>query len=632
MVENTTWPVVGMVGEEYRTFSPARSIQLQVIPVQNCFQSELPVATFKTAFAPVKYTWEIYDVLNAELPLFIKVVRNVHTSTIMIAPYFLRAGKDYKVVVTLNLTANSANRSSSLVFYVRLLKYAIRANLLPHGKVAVRNGEHVSLNASCNFYNGEKTPSDAIVPESLTFDWTCTVSEVTLLHVGCGDMFTVYNSSSVALFNTTVGGVTGSSYRILLTVRSNLDGRTDSTFVTVLVDDTCCTKLYIPPVSIVNSESEITIDGYVTTSLGGTSKWSLLNSGIELRDVVLTPLSAKVVSFFGTTTETITRLRLSSNSLTPDRTYTFELNFLSSNQADLRVATIDVSVNDIPQPGLYTVSPRIGFEARTSFRFTASQWTDAHLPLDYHFSYYDVINGTRKTLRARHAENTVVTLLPRGGFAHGNDSIPFPLTCTVEVYDILSAHGSLSLEVSVNSSNMSSDDLSEFYDILENDSDTEVVLELSDSAVTVPLNCSAAPDCLSLNRDNCSLVDNTCGECFQGNFIGVSGHANSLCYVYTAIEGVESCYNDESCGPLRKCESFTCVVISKVCSTECYSHGTCYYTNSTNGLVIPECFLDDYDICDAKCLCDEGFNGVECTIPGNENRAITEIFKYVLGC
>ncbi|CAN0557719.1 unnamed protein product, partial [Ectocarpus sp. 8 AP-2014] len=50
-------------------------------------------------------------------------------------------------------------------------------------------------------------------------------------------------------------------------------------------------------------------------------------------------------------------------------------------------------------------------------------------------------------------------------------------------------------------------------------------------------NCTVAPDCAALNRDDCGTdglrEDNTCGECVSG-FAGVVGPHNSLCVDTTA--------------------------------------------------------------------------------------------------
>jgi len=43
------------------------------------------------------------------------------------------------------------------------------------------------------------------------------------------------------------------------------------------------------------------------------------------------------------------------------------------------------------------------------------------------------------------------------------------------------------------------------------------------------VDCSSAPECISLyNRQICSTVKNTCGDCLLG-FIGVNGQQNSVC-------------------------------------------------------------------------------------------------------
>lgn len=57
------------------------------------------------------------------------------------------------------------------------------------------------------------------------------------------------------------------------------------------------------------------------------------------------------------------------------------------------------------------------------------------------------------------------------------------------------------------------------------------VLDVASSSLNAA-NCTTAPDCEALNRDDCGAnglrEDNTCGECISGT-IGVLGPHNSLC-------------------------------------------------------------------------------------------------------
>ena len=132
----------------------------------------------------------------------------------------------------------------------------------------------------------------------------------------------------------------------------------------------------------------------------------------------------------------------------------------------------------------------------------------------------------------------------------------------------------------------------------------------------VTINCSAAPDCESLNREGCSDVENTCGHCFAGNFLGEDGHANTFCYNNTiSEEGVEHCFEDSSCGAFRECVDYTCNRISRTCTSVCLVNGECAYRNATTGLVIDDCFVDD-PTCFTFCACGTGFNGPDCDIPG----------------
>lgn len=64
------------------------------------------------------------------------------------------------------------------------------------------------------------------------------------------------------------------------------------------------------------------------------------------------------------------------------------------------------------------------------------------------------------------------------------------------------------------------------------------VLDVASSSLNAA-NCTAAPDCEALNRDDCGSnglrEDNTCGECMSGT-IGVLGPHNSLCINEAALD------------------------------------------------------------------------------------------------
>lgn len=70
------------------------------------------------------------------------------------------------------------------------------------------------------------------------------------------------------------------------------------------------------------------------------------------------------------------------------------------------------------------------------------------------------------------------------------------------------------------------------------------VLDVASSSLNAA-NCSAAPDCRSLNRADCGSdglrEDNTCGECSSGT-VGVLGADNSQCIDTTAVD--DSCSNE----------------------------------------------------------------------------------------
>jgi hypothetical protein len=128
------------------------------------------------------------------------------------------------------------------------------------------------------------------------------------------------------------------------------------------------------------------------------------------------------------------------------------------------------------------------------------------------------------------------------------------------------------------------------------------------------VDCTKAPNCIALNRNNCSSVANTCGSCLSDKYIGNDGDDNTLCKKAAGLStsSHSSCNSVNDCGLWDTCVKGICVTNQKHCNDDCSGHGKCQYININTDEVINSCLATDFS-CDAKCLCYKGYNTKTCS-------------------
>ena len=139
------------------------------------------------------------------------------------------------------------------------------------------------------------------------------------------------------------------------------------------------------------------------------------------------------------------------------------------------------------------------------------------------------------------------------------------------------------------------------------------VISSSISAV----NCSAVPDCLTLNRGPCAAVTQTCGSCLQG-FIGIVGPSNMRCSNASNPAGQlgSACKKNGDC-VYNLCNFGQCSAPRKQCPSRtvdalCSGHGACSYVDTT-GNTVKNCTEVDVS-CSANCACTIGYGGTDCSM------------------
>jgi hypothetical protein len=82
-------------------------------------------------------------------------------------------------------------------------------------------------------------------------------------------------------------------------------------------------------------------------------------------------------------------------------------------------------------------------------------------------------------------------------------------------------------------------------------------------------NCSGAPNCAKLFRDNCAKTSQTCGSCYDG-YTGLVGDSNTLCVSLSSVSALGTvgavCTEDSDClYGLCSSTSSTCIASPLSC-------------------------------------------------------------------
>ena len=151
------------------------------------------------------------------------------------------------------------------------------------------------------------------------------------------------------------------------------------------------------------------------------------------------------------------------------------------------------------------------------------------------------------------------------------------------------------------------------------------------SSIVDAKNCTAAPNCTSLNRYGCLEMTNTCGSCVH-EYEGIIGNSNTRCVRKSSTIGAVGsvCKYHDDC-LFHRCENSLCVAPRQTCpsavpNSVCSGYGTCKSMDAS-GNTVQNCTIVN-TLCTTACFCHTGHGGVDCSLDtaaldGKSNMRVT---------
>ena len=528
-----------------------------------------------------------------------------------LSEFTLEANTKYFIKLTVSLSKNPI-LSTSTVVTVNVGISGVKAQIRGGSIRTQLNTKPLVLDASESY--DIDYPSS---PDRLAYSWSCqeySPNYGTECPIGFNLLYQSLNKIEAGSIDIT----RPTSYLIGVTVQNSF-GIFDSyeTIINIIKDA-------VPTVTLnninnkLNSKSKITITGLVTVPLGQTANamWGSPDlKDDELESAVLTPVSGAFLS----NSTSIFQLTLEAVFLIPGSIYTFTLTASRDNfPLESSFATLSIEINKPPMGGYLSVSPLEGTSLETFFTLFTISWSDdaSDYPLSFAFDYYSN-NPDYVTKIKPFSEGTSASSM----LGQGLESMNYAVTCVstaMDVWgDINNAETIVQVKPAVKNiaqlSTVLSDTVSAALKSADVDSITLVLSAATSSLNTV--DCSSSPNCMMLNRNNCSLVINTCGACLEG-FFGVLGPSNVVCI------------RNRNKNPRRRLHEHSfdnnypalTSLESKVCPNGCSGHGRCQYSNYYDD-PIDTCLQTTFT-CQARCVCKSGWDASDCSISSNN---ITEI-------
>jgi hypothetical protein len=582
--------------------------------------------------ANLVYSWEVYEdgVLRTDI-----VSTSRSTSKFVLRPYTLEVGSVYEIVLSVysNVYLSSGTASIQVVVGSSGLEAGIVGGAMrsvkPSGSTPLSAASSKDLDVD---YDSASDAEKLVLLQSFTYSWECYQMKPTL-STTCGVTLAV-SSSSPWLANANAKDSTPGSESKVWVVVSNSQGVSSKAELTVIglnagapvVEASSVTANYVNP------SEKIKLQATVDAAALATAVWSINDdSGVDLASSALTKTSRTVSS--GITT---LYLALNPSVLPEGQVFTFTLLATMSSGGETGTASVVVETNSPPLPGVLTSNPSVGMELDTKFVLSASLWEDDDIPLSYALYFIDPRSVSAQSVKTRSEVSFGSTKLPAGLESENNG-----VTIGVYVYDLLDAVSSATGVVTVNVTTMT---LAEKQALVTSSvsggedmtvDETKQAVSIGTSIINL-VDCSMAPNCTYLERDNCVLIENTCGACKNGYIADQNSYGNTRCQnstkvsqYYTSVGAAatddaaasgsgDACVADGDCPVFEKCSAVgVCEKALKGCPGDCNGNGYCGYVDLSSEEALLSCYEGDSS-CKSGCVCDEGLNGKSCLYDDTE--------------
>ena len=565
---------------------------------------------------PLTFSWALYQGATV-----LSSISSISKDQRMfkLAPYTLAAGASYTLVVTVSPTANSTVFTTDSVT-LQIGTSGLSAVIAGGDTQTASATDTVTVDASGSYDVDYPAASSSL----LSYTWTC-LQVAPSYGASCGSAAVASLAALPSLSFAPGTFVGGASYSFTVVVSKTGVPTAATTSVVIVIKAGSIPKTTIAAVRAkYNPTDNVMLTGTIVTTQTAASSWSSPSLNASLLALIsLTPLVKRLpFTASGSTLTGYYQLAIQQGSLTAGKSYTFVLaatySTVNPNQADA-YSQVTVLMNGPPVGGVIASVPQSGVAFNTSFFLQASGWTDdsSDLPLIYVIRYY-ALDPSKATV----VKNADVTNYQKTTLGQGLQSLGYNVTVAVAVSDSYNCSASATTTATVSpplSRAALAASVTSHLAAASSSGDAVAVSQVI-GAVTSTLNavdCSAASPatCSSLFRSPCSATAHTCGPCL-GGYLGTGGDANAACGLPASLVATGGgCTSGSQC-LTGLCTNSQCVDPPKACPNSCSNQGTCVFVGTDAGAAIAYCGAND-GFCQAKCQCQSGFHGGDCSLTAN---------------
>ena len=554
----------------------------------------------------LQYAW---SVSQNGIPLLGLVSLSKDPAKLVLPPFSLSSNMFYTIQVTVTLQGSLKSATASCVVFVPVGK--IVSVISGSQSRNMRELSSISLNASRSYDEDQNGVTGTAA--GLFFSWGC-VQIAPVLSSNCDQtlVWAISLRSLPVIALSSFAASSGTTSVVTLTAVDSSGSRKSTSTVTITIVPRNAAILSTSSglsTGVMNPDQPLQLLGsvlYPDFSFKANSivRWSISDSSVNLTAVALTP-----VSFALSAASSNVFLVIAPSTLPIGSVLTFSLSCCNGIGLSAYSSSVTVTINSPPRAGVFLVLPNPGIELKDKFLFSAGQWTDSDLPMQYQFGYISPLGSTIITL-SKSLKASGTSLLPAG-----SDSMDNILGTFLVVFDAMNANSSLTYPVVVNHDSEQTNALEMISAVILNSGNLSTAsvdqVKQFNGLVTYlmgKVNCSLSPNCSAIFRRDCSTTPHTCGGCITP-YVGETGDSNSLCVPKSALVGSSSasneqvrCTSDFQCSGFQKCINASCTVPQKSCISDCFGHGTCRFVNSNTGSIVMDCRIDDPN-CNAECDC-----------------------------